>query len=1397
MRLLRRSRDGKLEFTKDLPEDARPKYAILSHTWLRDDDQELTFKDVLLGVAEKKPAGYAKIRFCEEQAARDGLEHFWVDTCCINKHNAVELQEAINSFFTWYRNATKSYAYLTDVHTCAAGEDHGQSKSSTFEFEFRNSNWFKRGWTLQELLAPKSVDFFSADGEKLGDRDSLEDLIFEATDIPRDALQGAPLESLSIEERLSWTKNRVTKRKEDRAYCLFGIFNVFMPTIYGEGDHAMTRLQREINTTDDVEMDRLLSTLPTVSDAAFNSRNTEHEATCLPNTRVELIREIEQWAQSPEETCVFWLKGLAGTGKSTVARTVARDFSDRGNLGATFFFSEGGGDRRNADKFMTTLAWQLANNIPSAKRYVCEAIKEQTDIVNASLRDQWAHLVLGPLSKLDIGSSPSPIILIVDALDECAEERDIRVILRVLATASSLTKIRLRVLVTSRPETPIHLGFDHIPDAEQQVYALHEIPEDLVNRDLMLFFEENFTHIRKERGLSFDWPARKTIERLVEISYGLFIWASTACRYIRAARILTLVKKRISKLIHGDRGGLGPEQQLDQIYTTVLRDAVPEDCDDDEKQEFCEELREVLGSVVLLFFPLPMNSLAALLEVPFLQVQETLHDLRSIFYIPNDISSPIRLHHPTFRDFLLDESRCSDTNFLVNEKETHQALAHSCINVMSKMLKRDICNLESPGTLVKDVDPDRIRACIPPELQYACLYWVQHCKESGAHLTDDDVFHEFLQTHFLHWLEVICLLGKSHEMSAIIRLYHSLLVAAHNKRQGPFVKSARQFFLAYESVNEQAPLQIYCAALLFIPSTNELKKHFRTLLHPCVREFRIAEAAIPPAKDEFNYVNDLAFTPDGKQIASGSNVAMARLWNVATGATISTFEGSFTDKISSIAISADGKLLAGGSDDFRVVVWNLQTREVRYALEEHTGWINSVVFSPDGKVLASGSMDANLILTDAATGKELRRINNQGANINSATFAPNGSLIAIGSVDRMVRLWDISRKTSDMRAVLDGHSGAVNSVRFSPTAPRLISSSDDMTVKLWDTVKEVEIKTFRGHTRRVMALMYSRDSLFFVSGSEDKTVRVWDPNSGATLHTIDHASGINALTFSPDGQLLAAGTFDDEVRLWDTRTWTLREKLDDFEHGVPDEMVDSVHIDELNVTEEDSKGHSSTVNCLLFSPDGRTMASGSEDATIRIWPNGAEGSRKLKGHSKGIACLAFSPNSRLLASASSDHTVILWDVDLQEALYTFNGDESAISNIRFSPDSRLLASCSANGRTTVWDTARGTIVGMLEAHTLSCNDIAFSPDSKILASCSTDGTVALWNVVIAFSFNGALVASSSEDATIRLWNRDGSSNGTIPGCTHQAKSVAFAPDDRWLVSCSADGTLWLYKITEL
>jgi NACHT domain len=249
----------------------------------------------------------------------------------------------------------------------------------------------------------------------------------------------------------------------------------------------------------------------------------QHSPLCLPNTRVDLLQEIHSWADGQDEPCIFWLNGFAGTGKSTTARTIARGYFDQERLGASFFFARGGGDVGNAGKFVTSVAMQLASSIPALYRHISDAVIEYSDIANRSLYDQWQMLVLSPLSKLDGNSCRASYILVVDALDECDDDNNIRIVLQLLVEVRSLKTVQLRVFLTSRPDVPIRHGFYQMSEAEHRDFVLHNISPSTIDHDISNFLEYELRRIGEENFHDTRWPGAEVIKVLVQRASGLFI----------------------------------------------------------------------------------------------------------------------------------------------------------------------------------------------------------------------------------------------------------------------------------------------------------------------------------------------------------------------------------------------------------------------------------------------------------------------------------------------------------------------------------------------------------------------------------------------------------------------------------------------------------------------------------------------------------------------------------------------------------------------------------------------------------------------------------------------------------------------------------------------------------
>lgn len=508
--------------------------------------------------------------------------------------------------------------------------------------------------------------------------------------------------------------------------------------------------------------------LPAVQEAAADSFANQHEDECLPGTRTSLLNEIGEWAVSPHGKCIFWLSGMAGTGKSTISRTVAKMFKETKNFGAGYFFKRGEEDQGNAKKFFPTLIRQLMLRISELRSGVQDTIHNDPDIASKSLREQFEKLLLQPLLNLDqLGRQPQAIVIVIDALDECEYDQDVRSIIRLLPLLQKVKAVRLRIFLTSRPELPISLGFLEIANHEYQDLALHKIPEEMTKHDIYLFLQDRFAKIKHERNISQDWPSDNVIQELVTMSVPLFISAATICRYIENSKLEP--KLRLAELLTDQAKYVS---RMDKTYLPILTRLLDDQkSDESEQQQLLQEFHNIVGVIILLAVPLSINTLSLFLGIGADQISNRLDSFRSVLSISGDRDQPVRILHLSFRDFLVQ----SRNKFRVDEPKKHKDIAKSCLKTMRSRLQKDICNLGSPGTHRTDIDSQHIRQHLPLELQYSCRYWIHHLERSHDLSSEIEEVRLFFQKHFLHWVEVMSLLGLVSEVVGMLNLLHTVI----------------------------------------------------------------------------------------------------------------------------------------------------------------------------------------------------------------------------------------------------------------------------------------------------------------------------------------------------------------------------------------------------------------------------------------------------------------------------------------------------------------------------------------------------------------------------------------------------------------------------------------------
>ncbi|OQV00709.1 NACHT domain-containing protein, partial [Cladophialophora immunda] len=582
-----------------------------------------------------------------------------------------------------------------------------------------------------------------------------------------------------------------------------------------------------------------LSKLPVATGAAFNSHQSEHDARCHPDTRVDLLRGIHDWADDIDGKCIFWLRGSAGTGKSTISRTVAQEFADKGRLGASFFFKRGEHDRDNASLFFTTIAAGLVRHIPELATPIHQAIDEDPGIVRETLREQFEKLIYQPLDGIGPTSSARPI-LVIDALDECDRERDIRTILSLLASLRRLSSVHIQVFLTSRPDLPINLGFAQIGTETHRDVALHDIPPSTIRHDISVYLESEFQRIRDEHNrlslMAPDWPGRQTLESLIQLSVPLFIVAATISRFIGGSRgdpddRLETFRVQLNT---------GKMTQMEQTYLPALRQILVDVEEPEEKDKLCHDFREIVGSIILLANPLSTISLSQLLQIPRRTIDQQLRLLHSVLSVPSNPDTPVTLFHLSFREFLVKKANSDQARlFAIDESCAHKKLSDKCLALLQSPngLRKDICQLQHPGVLREDIDETTVTEHIPPSLRYACRYWVYHLQHSGQKICDDDVAANFLRKHFLHWLESLSLLGSIYESVNFVVALQSL-VAEENSQISAFIQDARRFVLTFNPILAQAPLQAYAGAWHFSPLASIVRNHFQDQALQSVRVIR-------------------------------------------------------------------------------------------------------------------------------------------------------------------------------------------------------------------------------------------------------------------------------------------------------------------------------------------------------------------------------------------------------------------------------------------------------------------------------------------------------------------------------------------------------------------------------
>ncbi|KAJ5980358.1 hypothetical protein N7481_007656 [Penicillium waksmanii] len=1054
--------------------------------------------------------------------------------------------------------------------------------------------------------------------------------------------------------------------------------------------------------------------------------------------------QFKQW-QDSQSNRLIWIRGDPGKGKTMLLCGIIDELtlSFGYNANISFFFCQVTDVRiNNATAVLRGLVYSLVEKQPSLLSHVRsrydQAGKALFEDINA-----W-----NALSKIFTDILKDPTIrdtyLVIDALDECTT--DLPFLLELVVQESSAHS-HVKWIVSSRNWPSIE---ERLDTATQTAPISLELNNASVSDAVRTFIRHKVRQLGEVKR--YNDKIRDTVYRhLSSNSQGTFLWVALVCQDLNRTSRRHVLKK-LKEFPPG----------LDALYSRMI--------DQVRKSEDAE------------LFEIPNNlsdDYEALLEIisicgSFLNLRENI-----IVFV-----------HQSAKEFLLEKAQIEV--FQGDKEAEHLAIFSRSLQTMSRTLRRNIFDIKLVGTPVEEFTQPSPNPLAPAK--YACVYWVDHlregwCGEVKDHSLDDGGCLDcFLRQKYLHWLEVLGILGSVSEgIMAMLKLEDFLQTKGTSQVLLDRVQDASRFIRYYRQAIESSLLQVYSSGLVFSPTQSITKICYQKekpdwiLNSPKVDESW--SLCLQTLEGHYGWVNLIAWSPDGSRLASASNDKTVRIWDPATGQCASTLEGH-TGPVSSIAWSPNGSRLASASGDSTVRIWSPVTSQSISTLEGHTDLIHSIAWSPDGSRLASASHDNTVRTWELITGNYVLTLEGHNKWVSSIAWSPDGSRLASASGDKTVRIWDPA--TGQCVFTLEGHTDFVNSIAWSPNRSQLASASWDNTIRVWDPVTGQSIFILEGHTGSAHSIAWSPDGSQLASASWDNTIRVWDPVTGQSISTLEgHTGSVHSIAWSPDRSRLASASLDKTVMIWDPASRQCASTLE---------------------------GHAGLVNSIAWSPDGSRLASASFDKTVRIWDlANSQCTSTLEEHTGSVNLITWSPDGSRLASASLNKTVRIWDPATSQCSSTLEGHTGPVNSIAWSPDGSRLASASSDKTVRIWSPVTSQGVSTLKGHTDIIHSIAWSPDGSRLASASGDKTVRIWSPVtsqgvstlkghtdiihsIAWSPDGSRLASASGDKTVRIWDpATGQCVFTLEGHTGPAHSVAWLPDGSQLASSSWDKTIRIWS----
>ncbi|KAJ3874902.1 hypothetical protein F5051DRAFT_472557, partial [Lentinula edodes] len=920
------------------------------------------------------------------------------------------------------------------------------------------------------------------------------------------------------------------------------------------------------------------------SSGAFHDSDTVDRSPCHPETRKDILSEIETWAMDASSGPGYWMFGMAGTGKSTIAISVCRMLKAKNVLAATFFCSRQIPECNNYRLIIPTLSYQLARFSKTFAMSLKGILTSDPDIVFKIPQVQIEKLLIEPW-KAVITAAQMGIyhpVLVLDALDEC---QDIAKVLQPLVSAISKKELQgLKFFITSRPEPKIQAELKAYSSSGMKEFILHNVEKDIVQNDISVYLQKELQEILS---------GEEQLNMLTNLSQQLFVYAATVVRFVKEADGIARREKRLHDCIENAAN----LKDLNALYVEIL-DKATEKLQDEEMQDDLN----IIHTIVSVGKPLTCQTIAELLHTEVESVSNLIHRLHAVFYL-RETDGLIIIFHKSFYDFFFS---FKDSKYKYNAKTQHESLTFSCFQIMEKLCF-NICDL--PSSFKKDDDvpgfKDKVSKKIPETLNYCCQFWTDHFEIGQT----DELFQrlqEILSEKGIYWLEAMSLLKSlprcSEMLEAILQTSRNNADHSSIERIGSYLQNLLRQFINGD-VYGMTP-HLYLSIMPFWKNDAGCKPQ----LQQGIKLINRVVDWLPETTVTVNvsaHIHSVQYSPKGDKIGTGCDDNTVRIWDARTGTQIGVPLQGHDDGVSSVAFSPDGTIIVSGSQDKTLRMWDARTgTQIGEPLQGHEDWVSSVAFSPDGTRIVSGSGDKTLRMWDARTGTQIGEpLEGHDNWVRSSVFSPDGTRIVSGSYDKTLRMWD-ARTGTQIGEPMQGHDDGISSVAFSPDGTRIVSGSGDKTLRMWDARTGTQIgEPLQGHDDGVSSVAFSPDGTRIVSGSGDSTLRMWDARTATQIGVPlqGHDDWVSSVAFSPDGTRIVSGSDDKTLRMWNARTGT--------QIGEP------------------LQGHDDWVRSVAFSPDGTRIVSGSDDKTLRMWDarTGTQIGEPLQGHDDWVSSVAFSP----------------------------------------------------------------------------------------------------------------------------------------------------------------------------